>query len=117
MQDFRKLHVWQLSHELVLQLYDTTKKFPPAERFGLTAQLRRCAVSVPSNLAEGCGRSSRRDFARFIQIAFGSASELQYQLLLSRDLAYLDADTWKRYDGMVDEVKRMLFGLLDAVRE
>src|SRR5690625_964696 len=75
MQDFRKLHVWHLSHQLVLHLYETTRRFPDAERYGLTAQLRRSAISVPSNLAEGCGRGSNRDFARFIQIAFGSANE------------------------------------------
>ena len=115
MQDFRKLHVWHLSHQLVLHLYETTRRFPDAERYGLTAQLRRSAISVPSNLAEGCGRGSNRDFARFIQIAFGSANELQYQLLLSRDLTYLDVDTWKRYDEKVEEVKRMLIGLLSAV--
>jgi four helix bundle protein len=86
MQDFRNLLVWQKSHELVLEIYRISRDFPREELFGLTSQMRRCAVSVPSNIAEGCGRGSDPDFARFLIIAMGSCSELEYQVLLSRDL-------------------------------
>src|SRR5947209_6396749 len=90
MQDFRNLLVWQKSHELVLQVYRISRDFPREEFFGLTSQMRRCAVSVRSNIAEGCGRGSDPDFARFLIIAMGSSSELEYQLLLSRDLGYVE---------------------------
>jgi four helix bundle protein len=82
-QDFRNLVVWQKSHELVLDVYRISRDFPREELFGLTSQIRRCAVSIPLNMAEGCGRGSDPDFARFLVIAMGSSSELEYQLLLS----------------------------------
>ena len=83
MRDFRELKVWQKAHRFVLDLYRHTQGFPAEERFGLTVQLRRAAVSVASNIAEGCGREGERDFARFLSIAGGSASEVEYQLLLA----------------------------------
>ena len=89
MQDFKKLEVWQLSHRLTLSVYRLTKTFPVEERYGLTDQMRRAAVSIELNLAEGCGRGGDADFARFVQMAFGSASELECQLLLARDLSLL----------------------------
>src|SRR5690606_9860852 len=89
MQDFRKLAVWEKSHQFVLAVYDGTSDFPVEERYGLTSQLRRCAVSIPSNIAEGCGRGGQADFARFLQMALGSASEAEYQLLHGRDLGFL----------------------------
>ena len=85
MKDFRDLTVWQRSHQFVLHVYQTTSGFPKAEQFGLTSPIRRAAVSVPSNIAEGCGRGSDADFARFLQMAFGSACETEYQVLLARD--------------------------------
>jgi four helix bundle protein len=110
-QDFRDLKVWAKAHQLALEVYRATAAFPREERYGLTAQMRRCAVSVPSNIAEGCCRS-QGDFGRFMQIAVGSASELQYQLLLAKDLEFLSADQFGLLSGRTIEVKRMLAALL-----
>ena len=112
MRDFKELKVWQKAHRFVLDLYKHTRNFPSDERFGLTAHLRRSASSIPSNIAEGCGREGEREFARFLSIAAGSASESEYQLLLARDLGYLQSDTHQKLDDQVNQVKRMLNSLL-----
>ncbi|MEX2309842.1 MAG: four helix bundle protein [Pirellulales bacterium] len=117
MRDFHGLMVWQKAHTLTLNVYRLTKRFPDDERFGLISQLRRSAASVPANLAEGCGRGGEQEFARFVQIAMGSAAEVEYHLLLAKDLGYLadaDFDTLK---NTIEEVKRMLASLLRTVRE
>ena len=93
MQSCRQLDVWRKAHQLVLEVYRETADFPRDELYGLTSQLRRSCVSVPSNIAEGCGRSTSADFARFLDIASGSGSDADYQLLLARDLNYLDNTT------------------------
>ena len=116
MQDFRKLNVWRKAHQLTLAVYEATRKFPDDERYGLTGQMRRCAASVPTNIAEGCGRSTSGDFARFLDIASGSASELEYHLLLARDLAYIDNSTHERLTAETIEVKQMLASLTRKVR-
>jgi four helix bundle protein len=116
MQEFRNLTVWQRAHELTLAVYSATQAFPKAEAFGLTSQLRRCSSSVPSLIAEGCGRGSDEDFARFLQMAMGSASEAEYQLLLSKDLGYLDPETHVRLEGLTIEVKKMLAAFLSKLR-
>jgi four helix bundle protein len=108
MQDFRNLKVWEKAHAFTLDVYQRTRGFPSDERFGLTSQLRRSSSSIPSNLAEGCARTGDVEFARFTNIALGSASEADYQLLLARDLGYLDAATYKQLFDKVTEVKRML---------
>ena len=110
MRDFRKLQVWHKAHQFALDVYKCTRAFPAEERFGLTSQLRRAAASVPANLAEGCGRSSDKDLARFVSIAAGSASEAEYHLLLAHDLGYLDVDEYRAAGSRVEEVKRMLSG-------
>jgi four helix bundle protein len=107
-RDFRALKVWEKSHEVVLEVYRVTGAFPADERFGLTSQMRRCAASIPANIAEGCGRDTDQDFARFLQIAAGSACELEYHLILSRDLSLLASDAHQRIDEEVQEIKRML---------
>ena len=116
MQDFRELKTWQKSHELTRAVYRVTGRFPSAETYGVTGQMRRAAVSVGANIAEGCGRGSRADFARFLNMAMGSASELQYLLLLARDLAYLPQDVHAELDGATSEIKRMLTSLLKKLR-
>ncbi len=116
MQDFRNLKVWQKAHELTLAVYAGTDRFPRSELFGITGQLRRAVASIPTNIAEGCGRGSDADFARFLQFAMGSASETEYHLLLAADLGYLDRDTHALLDERVKEVKRMLAVLLARVR-
>jgi four helix bundle protein len=110
-QDFRQLQVWQKSHQLVLQVYAATKAFPPAEMYGLSNQMRRASVSVPSNIAEGCGRGSDKEFAQFTQVALGSISELEYQTLLAKDLGYMSLNTYNELTAQISEVKRMLIGL------
>jgi len=112
MKDFRTLHVWQKAHRATLSIYRATKAFPRREQYGLTSQIRRAAFSIPSNIAEGCGRGSDADFARFLQIALGSASELEYQILLARDLELLDEPRYERLSDQVVEIKRMTTGLL-----
>jgi four helix bundle protein len=116
-QDFKNLLVWQKSHVCALQIYRLTKQFPDDERFGLTSQLRRGAASIPANLAEGCGRGSDQDFARFVQIAMGSAAEVEYHLILARDLEYVKSDDFASAASAIEEVKRMLASLLKTVRK
>ncbi len=110
MKDFRRLQVWHKAHQLVLDIYRQTQAFPPEERFGLTAHLRKSATSIPSNIAEGCGRTGDKELARFLTVAAGSASETEYQLLLAHQLGYLPDGVHEALDAQVNEVKRMLAG-------
>ncbi len=112
MQDFKKLRVWKTAHELVLDVYKCTKGFPREEMFGLTAQLRRAAVSIPANIAEACGRKRGKEFERFLQFGTGSASETECLLLIARDLAYLKEADYRRLEVAVVDAKRMLAGLI-----
>ena len=107
-----KLLVYQKSHELVLQIYAITKKFPKEEQFGLTSQIRRAAVSIPSNIAEGKARGSNKDYKRFLLIARGSLEEVNYQMLLAKDLHYIDGTQYKSILIMANEVGKMLNGLI-----
>ena len=116
MQDFRRLEVWKKSHQLVLRIYDATAGFPGVERYGLTAQIRRASVSIPSNIAEGCGHRTDPEFARYLQLAAASASELEYQLLLARDLDYLNVEYYVELSGSVQELKKMLSTFIKRVR-
>lgn len=116
MQDFRSLLVWQKAHHLVLAGYKVTAQFPAEERFGLLSQMRRAGASIPSNIAEGCGRGSNAELLRFLQIAMGSASELEYQLLLAHDLGYLPSIAYDRLEADIVEVKRMLYGFMRSIR-
>jgi len=116
MKDFRQLKVWERSHQLALTIYKATKEFPKEELYGLTSQIRRSSMSIPTNIAEGCGRFTDPDFARFVQIAMGSASETEYQLILARDLEFLPNDSYEKLQNDVEEVKRMLASLLKTLR-
>ncbi|MBI2913640.1 MAG: four helix bundle protein [Chloroflexi bacterium] len=107
LRDFRELKVWEKAHHLALEVYKATATFPKDELYGLTSQIRRCCASIPANIAEGCGRSGDAELARFLQIAMGSASELEYHLLLSHDLDFLNGSDYERLSGDVTEVKRM----------
>jgi four helix bundle protein len=115
MSDYRSLRVWKRSHELTLEVYKETVCFPAAERYGLVDQMRRAAASVAANLAEGAGRESRAEFVRFCRISMGSLNELEYHLLLSRDLGYLDVAVHSRLAGEVSEVRRMLARLVQRL--
>src|SRR6266850_7037771 len=112
MGDYEKLEVWQRAHRLTLEAYATTKGFPDGERFGLVSQIRRAAASVPANIVEGCGRNGDREMARFLRTALGSAQELEYHLLLARDLALLDPDPWASLTEETKLVRRMLASLI-----
>jgi four helix bundle protein len=116
-RDFKQLKVWQKAHQLVLDIYRQTRAFPAEERFGLTAHLLRSATSIPSNIAEGCGRDTDMEFARFLSIAAGSASETEYQLLLARDLGYLPDASHHGLDAQVNEVKRMLNSFVQRLQD
>jgi four helix bundle protein len=115
MQDFSKLKVWQKAHTLTLEIYRETLHFPQDEKFGLTGQLRRASSSIGANLAEGCGRFSPKDKARFFNIALGSACEAQYHLLLAKDLNYLPADNFQSLDVELVEIKKMLTALIQKL--
>ena len=116
MRNYEDLEVWQKAHCLTLGLYRVTEGFPRSEMFGLTSQIRRSAGSIGANLAEGCGRWGDVELARFVQIAMGSASELQYLLLRAQDLSYLKADSHASLEEMTIEVKRMLAALLRTLK-
>lgn len=116
MKDFRTLHVWKKAHELTLQVYKTTNNFPKEELFGLTSQMRRSSSSIPTNIAEGCGRGSDADFQRFLQIAFGSLSELDYQVILASDLGLVGPDRQAELATILLEVRRMLATLIRKVK-
>ncbi len=116
MRDFKELKVWQKAHRFALEIYQHTQRFPAEERFGLTIQVRRAATSVATNIAEGCGRDGELDFARFLSMAAGSASETEYQLLLARDLGYLPDEAHGQLDAQINEVKRMLNSLIRTLR-
>lgn len=115
MQDFRKLLVWQKSHAMALSIYRATFTFPEQERYGLTSQMRRAAYSIPSNIAEGCGRAGKIELRQFLHLSLGSASELDYFLLLSRDLQLLTPPQYEVLEGRVRELKLMLGGLIRKV--
>ena len=116
MQDFRSLKVWEKSHALALAVYKLTAKFPTEEKFGLTIQMRRSAAAVPTHIAEGCGSLDGQDYGRFLQSALRSACELEYQLLLSKDLTYTPAEVYSDLEPRVTEVKKMLTAYIQRIR-
>jgi len=116
MQNFKDLKVWQKAHRMALSIYQQTVGFPAQEKFGLTSQIRRAAVSIPANIAEGSVRSSDADFARFLHIALGSASEVDYYLLLAHDLRFWKDETYQAFDAELQEIKRMLAALITRVK-
>jgi len=105
LRDFRKQKVWEKSHLLSLEIYKVTEGFPREELYGLTGQIRRACASIPANIAEGCGKDGDADFARFLQISRGSANELEYHLLLAKDLGFLKQDEYHRLSKETDELK------------
>jgi len=116
MKNFRDLKVWHKSHQLTLEIYKATASFPKEERYGLTSQMRRASTSIPANIAEGCGRNGDTELARFLQIAMGSASELEYHLILARDLDLLPSPNYEQLERQTLEIKRMLAPLINKLR-
>ena len=115
MKDFRDLKVWEKSHALTLEIYRATAVFPKPELYGLTSQIRRCSASIGANIAEGCGKRGNNEFQRYLQIASGSASELDYHLLLSKDLGFLSDIDYRKLARSLTEVRKMLTSLLQKV--
>lgn len=116
MKNFRDLQIWNRSHRLTLEIYRLTQSFPKTETYGLVSQMRRSGSSIPTNIAEGCGRSTERDFARFLDNAMGSASELEYQLILAHDLEYIQKDLFERTIRELTEIRRMLNAFIQKLR-
>ena len=113
---YKDLIVWQQAMDLAVATYSLTKAWPKEELYGLTSQIRRSATSIPANIAEGCGRGSDIDFARFLQIAMGSSCETEYYFILTHDLGYLNAEKYEQLLFGAEEVKRMLSALMQTVR-
>ncbi len=116
MKNFRDLRIWSRAHGLALDIYRITQSFPNIETYGLLSQMRRSASSIPTNIAEGCGRNTDKDFARFLDTAMGSASELEYQLILARDLNYIPQDLYETTADELTEIKRMLNAFIQKLR-
>jgi len=114
--DFVRLEVWQRGHALVLEVYRLTSTMPREERYGLASQLRRAALSITSNIAEGCGRNTSGEMQQFLRYALGSANELQNQLIVARDLGYLASDQWKEAHDDTTRVRQMLSALIRRLR-
>ena len=117
MKDYRKLVVWEKAHNITLFIYKLTQAFPREEQYGLVSQIRRAAISTPTNIAEGCGKNTQPDFARYLQHAFGSMQEVQYLSFLSFELNYMDRKDYVALDKNIGEVKAMLVGLIQKVRK
>ena len=114
-ESFDKLLVWQRAHSLVLKIYEVTNNFPKEEIWGLTSQIRRAAVSVPSNIVEGKARGSRKDFKRFLLVARGSLEEVKYQSLLAKELKYMNEEQYEEITVMIEDVGRLLGGMIRKV--
>ncbi len=117
MQDFRNLEVWQRAYALALDVYRASRQFPRDEIYSLTSQVRRCSISIPSNIAEGCGRQTDADFKRFLHIAMGSAAELECQLMLIRDLKLIDIPTSDQLLNEVAVTRKMLNALIQRLKQ
>lgn len=115
MQDFKKIISWQRAYSFSLKIYNSTLSFPSEEKFGLTSQLRRAAISIPINISEGAGRNSNKEFANFVQIAIGSASEVECELLIAKDLGYLDEINHKNLEDELIEIRRMMFAFRESL--
>ena len=115
MRNYKNFTVWQKSHQLTLDVYNIVKDFPKEELFGLTSQIKRASTSIPTNIAEGCGRITDKDFARFLIIAYGSANELEYQFILSKDLNFICLETSEKLLLQIEEIKKMLNSLISKL--
>ncbi len=116
MQNYKELKVWEKTHQFTLKVYEVTKEFPREEIYGVTSQMRRAASSMPANIAEGCGKFTQLDLAKFLNIALGSANESEYFVLLSKDLSYMSIDNFNILNKLINEIKAMLISLINKVR-
>jgi four helix bundle protein len=116
LKNFKDLKVWQKAYQLCVTIYKITKRFPKAEQYGLTSQIRRSAVSVPSNIAEGYGRKTTQEYIQSLYIAYGSHCELETQTMLSKDLGYIKSDDFQELQQDIGDVERMLKALIKSLR-
>ncbi|MCB0374184.1 MAG: four helix bundle protein [Muricauda sp.] len=116
MANYKNYKVWEKSHQLVLSVYGLTKDFPKSELYNLTSQMNRASVSIPTNIAEGCGRETQKKFIRYLYIPSGSAHELDYLLLLASDLGYIESEISKNIVSEIDEIKKMLAALINTIK-
>jgi len=116
MKDFRSLKVWEKAHALTLSIYKATEKFPKQEMYGLTSQIQRSAVSIPTNIAEGCGKDTDAELKRYFVISMGSASELEYLLLLAHDIGYLQTDIYQSMTSNLVEIRKMLNAFIQKLK-
>ncbi len=117
MKTHKDLDVWKFSIELVVKVYELTGAFPKEEKYGIIQQMRRSAVSVPSNIAEGAGRTSTKEFANFISISLGSLSELETQLIISQKLSFLNPTSFKNIINDLTQIRKMLLGLKNSLKK
>ena len=117
MVDYEKYKVWQRSHQLVLEIYSVTKEYPKTEQFGLVSQMNRAAVSIPTNIAEGCGRETQKEPIRFLNISSGSAHELDYLTLVSKELGFIEESKANELINEIDEIKKMLAALIKTIKK
>ncbi len=116
MQNYKELKVWEKAHQFTLMIYNVSNQFPKDEVYGLTSQLRRSASSIPANIAEGCGKNTSTDFAKYLNIALGSANESEYFTLLAKDLSYINDEKFEILYKQINEIKAMLIALVAKVR-
>lgn len=116
MVDYRNYTVWKKAHALVLDIYKTTRSFPSEEKFNLISQINRAALSIPTNIVEGCGRETQKEFLRFLHISSGSAFELEYLILVSTDLNFIDSVDSKKLMTEIMEIKKMLYALIQKIK-
>ncbi|WP_414000219.1 four helix bundle protein [Flavobacterium sp. W1B] len=115
MRDFKKYEIWQLSHSFTLEIYKHTSNFPKEELYGLTSQIRRASSSIPTNISEGCGRNSDKEFNQFLNIALGSANETEYLLILSKDLNYINIELFENLEKSINIIKSKIYKLKKAL--
>lgn len=115
MRDFKKYDIWQLSHLLTLEIYKLTSLFPKEEMYGLTSQIRRATSSIPTNISEGCGRNSDKEFNQFLNIALGSANETEYLFILSKDLNYISEEQFSDLDSKINAIKSKIYKLKEKL--
>jgi len=116
LRDYKEYKVWKLGYKLTLSIYKLTKNFPDFEKYGIISQMQRATYSIPSNISEGCGRDSDNEFVRYLVIARGSASELEYFLILSRDLKYINEENFDFHFDLINQIKRSLNNLIEKIK-
>ncbi len=117
MVDYKNYKVWQKAHKLVLSIFKTTNAFPKSEQFNFVSQINRACLSIPTNIAEGCGRETQKEFARFLYISSGSAHELEYLILVSSELGFIPKEDSQKLLKEIDEIKKMLFSLIKTIKK